>query len=145
MTVLGVETNLPKSWIKNFAKKGRLRECSIPKKIHIETGLGDLKLGHILINDKNKNRTRYLQQKFEKLPLGTVIEIGFNQEFQSYNTKYNGRLIAAFSNNFVSDYLENLQKYSYSPQKAKLLQVCRWQDDLGQEIWVPLLRVEFGK
>jgi ATP-dependent DNA helicase RecQ len=145
LTVLGVETNLPKSWIKNFAKKGRLRECSIPKKIHIETGLGDLKLGHILINDKNKNRTRYLQQKFEKLPLGTVIEIGFNQEFQSYNTKYNGRLIAAFSNNFVSDYLENLQKYSYSPQKAKLLQVCRWQDDLGQEIWVPLLRVEFGK
>jgi hypothetical protein len=111
----------------------------------VETGLGDLNLGNILVNEKNKNRTRYLQEKFAALPLGTEIDIGFSREFQCYNTNYNGRFIAAFSNNFINDYLKNLQKNLYKPKKATLLQICRWQDDFGQEIWVPLLKVEFGR
>ena len=145
LTILGNEKSLPSSWVKNFKKMGRIGESSVPQIIHVETGLGDLNLGHILVNEKNKNRTRYLQEKFAALPLGTEIDIGFSHEFQSYNTNYNGRFIAAFSSNFINDYLKNLQKNLYKPQKATLLQICKWQDDFGQEIWVPLLRVEFGR
>ena len=145
LTILGNEKSLPSSWVKNFKKMGRIGECSVPQIIHVETGLGDLNLGNILVNEKNKNRTRYLQEKFAALPLGTEIDIGFSREFQCYNTNYNGRFIAAFSSNFINDYLKNLQKNLYKPQKATLLQVCSWQDDFGQEIWVPLLRVEFTK
>jgi ATP-dependent DNA helicase RecQ len=145
LTILGNERGLPSSWIRNFKKMGKVGECSIPQIIHVETGLGDLNLGNILVNEKNKNRTRYLQEKFTTLPLGTEIDIGFSREFQCYNTNYNGRFIAAFSSNFINDYLKNLQKNLYKPQKATLLQVCSWQDDFGQEIWVPLLRVEFTK
>jgi ATP-dependent DNA helicase RecQ len=145
LTILGNEKSLPSSWIRNFKKMRNVGECSIPQIIHVETGLGDLNLGNILVNEKNKNRTRYLQEKFAALPLGTEIDIGFSREFQCYNTNYNGRFIAAFSNNFINDYLKNLQKNLYKPKKATLLQICKWQDDFGQEIWVPLLRVEFTK
>ncbi len=145
LTVLGAEANLPKSWIRNFKNNGQIPGCSIPSKIHIETGLSDLKLGNILVNEKNRNRTRYLQEKLERLPLGSAIDIGFSQEFQCYNTNFNGRFVAAFSSNFIKDYLKNLQKNFFKPQKAELKQVCRWQDDFGQEIWVPLFKVEFVK
>jgi len=145
LTVLGTEVNLPNSWIKNFKNMGRLGTFSIPKKVHVETGLGDLNLGHLLINDKNKGRTRYIQEKFECIPLGTTIDVGFSQEFQCYNTNFNGRLIAAFSGNFVNEYLRNLQKNFFKPQTAKLIQICKWEDEFGQKIWVPLLSVEFEK
>ena len=145
LTVLGTEVNLPNSWIKNFKNMGRLGTFSIPKKVHVETGLGDLNLGHLLINDKNKGRTRYIQEKFECIPLGTTIDVGFSQEFHCYNTNFNGRLIAAFSGNFVNEYLRNLQKNFFKPQTAKLIQICKWEDEFGQKIWVPLLSVEFKR
>ena len=64
---------------------------------------------------------------------------------KSYNTNFNGRYITKFSNKFEKDYLYNLKKNFFRPQTAKLVQICKWEDEFGQEIWVPLLRVEFGK
>ncbi len=145
LTVLGTEANLPSSWIKNFKNMGRLKEYSVPKIVHVETGLDDLVFKYMLVNEKNKSRTRYLQEKFASIPLGTVIEIKFNQEFQCYNTYFNGRYVTKFSNKFEKDYLRNLQKNFYKPKTAKLIQVCKWEDEFGQAIWVPLLGVEFEK
>ncbi len=145
LTVLGTEANLPSSWIKNFKNMGRLKEYSVPKIVHVETGLDDLVFKYMLVNEKNKSRTRYLQEKFASIPLGTVIEIKFNQEFQCYNTYFNGRYVTKFSNKFEKDYLRNLQKNFYKPKTAKLIQVCKWEDEFGQAIWVPLLSVEFEK
>lgn len=145
LTVLGTEANLPSSWIKNFKIMGRLKEYSVPKIVHVETGLDDLVFKYMLVNEKNKSRTRYLQEKFASIPLGTVIEIKFNQEFQCFNTYFNGRYVTKFSNKFEKDYLRNLQKNFYKPKTAKLIQVCKWEDEFGQAIWVPLLSVEFVK
>jgi ATP-dependent DNA helicase RecQ len=145
LTVLGTEVNLPHSWIKNFKNMGSLRECSVPRMVHVETGLDDLVFKYMLVNEKNKSRTRYLQEKFASVPLGAAIDIRFNQEFQCYNANFNGRYITKFSNKFEKDYLKNLQKNFFKPQTAKLIQICKWEDEFGQKIWVPLLSVEFKR
>ena len=106
--------------------------------------LSDVNLGHLLENEKNKNRVRYIQSKLEMSPLQSNVSINFSQEFHSYNTNLNGRLIAAFSNDFSKRCIAYLQRYGYKPTTAKLSQVVRWTSDDGKETWVPLYKVEFA-
>lgn len=145
LTVIGDEKMLPHEWISHFAKQGKVNSVKIPNVLHIETGLSDVNLGHLLENEKNRNRVRYIQSKLETSSLQSDVSVNFSQEFHNYNTNINGRLIAAFSNDFSQKCIAYLQRYGYKPATANLSQVVRWTSDDGQETWVPLFRVEFSK
>ena len=136
---------LPQEWLSHFVKQGKINGVAIPKVLHIETGLSDVKLGHLLENEKNKNRVRYVQSKLEILSLQSNVGVSFSQEFRGYNTNLNGRLLAAFSDGFSKKCIAYLQKYGYNPTAAILSQVVRWTSEDGQETWVPLFRVKFAK
>jgi ATP-dependent DNA helicase RecQ len=145
LTIIGAEKMLPQEWLSHFVKQGKINNVDIPKVLHIETGLSDVKLGHLLENEKNKNRVRYVQSKLEILSLQSNVGVSFSQEFRGYNTNLNGRLLAAFSDGFSKKCIAYLQKYGYNPTAAILSQVVRWTSEDGQETWVPLFRVEFAK
>jgi ATP-dependent DNA helicase RecQ len=145
LTIIGAEKMLPQEWLSHFVKQGKINGVAIPKVLHIETGLSDVKLGHLLENEKNKNRVRYVQSKLEILSLQSNVGVSFSQEFRGYNTNLNGRLLAAFSDGFSKKCIAYLQKYGYNPTAAILSQVVRWTSEDGQETWVPLFRVEFAK
>jgi len=144
LTVIGAEDVLPKTWVRMFEKGGSLNIGNLPNILHVETSIGDVNLGHLLINEKNHGRTRYIQEKLKNLTLDSKIDVGYSQEFSCYNVNFNGRLIAAFSQAFQKT-IKSLRKNFYEPVVAKLLQVCMWHSDDGQDVWVPLLRVEFRK
>ena len=142
LTIIAAEENMPKNWVKKFDVKKLKTSATLPKILHVETGLSDLNLGHILINDKNKKRVRYIQESLVTLPINSDIDIDYSKEFKSFNTNYNGRLIAAFSQSFHG-IIKSLWKNFYTPNSAKIVQICQWHSDDGQDVWVPLLRVEF--
>ena len=145
LTIIGDEKMLPHEWISHFAKQGKVNSVKIPNVLHIETGLSDVNLGHLLENEKNRNRVRYIQSKLETSSLQSDVSVNFSQEFHNYNININGRLIAAFSNDFSKKCIAYLQRYGYKPTTANISQVVRWASDDGQETWVPLFRVEFSK
>ena len=145
LTVIGAEKMLPSDWLSHFKRLGRVRSVTIPKVLHIETGLGDVNLGHLLENEKNRSRTRYIQDKLDHMSLLSSLNVGYNREFGSFNLNLNGRLVAAFSSDFSKKSIAYLKKYGFEPAKATLSQIVRWTSDDNQEIWVPLLKVEFGK
>lgn len=145
ITVLGNEKLLPAEWLKFFDKKSNLKISKSPNKLHVSTSIGDLNLGHLLVNEKNKVRTKHIQQELQTLPLATNFDVKFNNDFNSYNINFNGRLIAAFSKKFHTEFIEGLNKNGYFPKRAMLQQVCKWVNDDNQEIWVPLFNVEFIK
>ena len=145
LTIIGDEKLLPSGWLSHFKKQGRIDDVKIPNVLHIETGLGDLNLGHLLENEKNKNRVRYIQGKLEHEHIQTSFDVCFSREFGSFNLQFNGRLVAAFSNDFTKKSISYLKKYGFMPKAATLSQVVRWTSEDGQETWVPLFRVEFRK
>lgn len=144
LLVLGDERKLPADWLNQFEKRNRYANVKLPHVLHLETGLGDLNLGHLLENEKNGTRVHYVQQKLETIALNTTFQIKHHEEFQSYNLNLNGRLVAAFSKEFSKN-IAYMQKYGFKPTASRLIQLCRWTSEDDQEVWVPLLRVEFGK
>ncbi len=143
LVVLGDEKKLPKEWINHFEMHDKISKVNLPRVLHMETSLGDVNLGHLLVNDKNRARTRYIQEKLEDLPTGSKLNVGYHEEFHSYNLNLNGRLVASFSNDFNKKCIAYLQKYGFKPVDATIVQVCKWTSDDNQEIWVPLVRVKF--
>lgn len=79
---------------------------------------------------------------FENIALNTSFDVKYHEQFQSYNLNLNGRLIADFSKSFKKN-IAYMSKYDFKPFASKLVQLCRWTSEDNQEIWVPLLRVEF--
>lgn len=144
LLVLGDEMKLPVEWIAHFEKRGNINDVKLPHVLHLETGLSDLNLGHLLENEKNGTRVHYVQKKFETMALGTPFDVKYHEQFQRFNLNLNGRLIAAFSKDFSKN-ISYMQKYGFKPIAAKLIQLCRWTSDDNQEIWVPLFRVEFAR
>lgn len=145
LVVLGDEKMLPANWLNHFEKHPRINGVNLPRVLHMETGLSDVNLGHLLVNDKNRTRTRYIQDKLGNLPIGSKIGVKFSDQFHQYNLDMNSRLMAAFSNDFNKKCIAYLQKYGFKPVDATMIQTCKWTSEDNQEIWVPLVRVEFRK
>lgn len=146
LTVIGSEKMLPSDWLSHFKRQGRVKNVTIPKVLHIETGLGDMALGQYLKkNDASDRYVERLQQSLEKEPLGISLTIEKHAKTENYCIKQNSLYWAWFAKDFTGGLVKSLSKNVLIPQRATLSQVVRWTSEDGQETWVPLFRVEFGK
>lgn len=146
LTVIGAEKMLPAEWLSHFKREGRVQNVNIPKVLHIETGLGDMALGQYL--KKNEDSDVYverLQKSLEKEPLGLSLSIGCHATNGNYCIKQGNVYWAWFAKDFYGGLVKSLAKNVLVPQRATLSQVVRWTSEEGQETWVPLFKVEFGK
>ena len=146
LTIIGAEKMLPKDWLSHFKRMGRVKNISVPKVLHIETGLGDMALGQYLKkNDASDVYVERLQQILAKEPLGESLSIEKHTKTENYCIKQNSVYWAWFAKDFTGGLVKSLSKNVLIPQRAMLSQVVRWTSEDGQETWVPLFRVEFGK
>ncbi|MDY6391116.1 MAG: RecQ family ATP-dependent DNA helicase [Fibrobacter sp.] len=146
LIVLGDEPMLPSDWLNLFARRGKIKDVKIPKVLHIETGLGDVSLGQYLKkNDAGDVYVERLQAALENAPLGMDLAMEQNVKNGNYCVKQDSVYWAWFAKEFSGGLVKSLAKNVLVPQKASLSQVVRWTSEEGQETWVPLFRVEFGK
>ena len=64
---------------------------------------------------------------------------------ENYCVKQGTSYWAWFAKDFTGGLVKSLSKNVLIPQRATLSQVVRWTSEDGQETWVPLFRIEFGK
>ena len=146
LTIIGAEKMLPHEWLSHFVKQGRINNVNIPKVLHIETGLSDMALGQYLKkNDLSDVFVEKLQQVLEKESLGTSLSVQLHAKTGNYCIKQGSLYWAWFAKDFTGGLVKSLAKNVLVPQKAILSQIVRWTSEDGQETWVPLFRVEFGR
>ena len=146
LIVLGDEQMLPSAWLSLFARRGKIKDVKIPKVLHIETGLGDVSLGQYLKkNDASDVYVDRLQSALENAPLGMDLTIEQNAKTGNYCVRQDSVYWAWFAKEFSAGLVKSLAKNVLFPQKISLSQVVRWTSEDGQETWVPLFRVEFGR
>ena len=142
LTVFGDDKMLPAAWLDCFQHRGVAKTAGIPRSLHLETGLSDVKLG-----DYFKNGNKYdvlverLQKQLGKEPLGKMLHVDWNGKL--YFVKESLRW-ARFSDKLNDQCVRSLSKYGWKPRQATLSQVVRWRSDKGEETWVPLFQIEFS-
>ena len=146
LTVIGNEKMLPLDWLNHFNRHGKVMGVTIPKVLHIETGLGDVALGQYLKkNDASDVYVEKLQNLLTKESLGASLTIERNAKTGNYCVKQSSVYWAWFAKDFTGGLVKSLSKNVLVPQSATLSQVVRWTSEEGQETWVPLFRIEFVK
>ena len=146
LTVIGNERMLPLDWLNHFNRHGKVMGVTIPKVLHIETGLGDVALGQYLKkNDASDVYVEKLQNLLAKESLGASLTIERNTKTGNYCVKQGSVYWAWFAKDFTGGLVKSLSKNVLVPQSATLSQVVRWTSEEGQETWVPLFRIEFKR